>query len=229
MITAHCFPSICHSYRKKNTLSHVYCYPIWKYFYYCDIKYFHFILRMQTKTHFTIIISIKKRRKLKGRVKSDSWTITVKVYNNTQYYTLTQACLTSQSAKYLLEESCDFPLMHFEEEKTTKHSWTTFLSESCNQNRSTVVPRGLQWYVSAWWHSRLLTFCKRLTAVINLAALYEMRLSCSVGWFIYWYCGKRFKFFFKYFLYLCFFWSRQVTTLTVPPDHSELSEDYRKI
>lgn len=103
--------------KKKNTLSHVYCYPIWKYFYYCDIKYFHFILRMQTKTHFTIIISIKKRRKLKGRVKSDSWTITVKVYNNTQYYTLTQACLTFQSAKYLLEESCDFPLMHFEEER----------------------------------------------------------------------------------------------------------------
>lgn len=37
---------------KKITLSHVYCYPIWKYFYYCDIKYFHCILRMQTKNMF---------------------------------------------------------------------------------------------------------------------------------------------------------------------------------
>lgn len=55
--------------------------------------------------HYYNIIKKKHMRILKARVKSDSWTITVKVYNNTQYYTLTRAFLTFQSAKYLLEES----------------------------------------------------------------------------------------------------------------------------
>lgn len=116
----------CLSGGKKITLSHVYCYPIWKYFYYCDIKYFHCILRMQTKNmfHYHNIIKKKNMRILKARVKSDSWTITVKVYNNTQYYTLTRAFLTSQSAKYLLEESGVLSSNAFRRRKNT--AWQHF-------------------------------------------------------------------------------------------------------
>lgn len=99
---AHCFPFISHSCRKKqNTLSHVYCYPIWKYFYYCDIKYFHFVLRMQTKTHFTIVISFKKgeilKEELNQTVEQLQLKFTIIIHSFTHW--LTQAWLTSRRAK----------------------------------------------------------------------------------------------------------------------------------